>query len=217
MAKIITMYGLHSRYQPPPVRLRFPSAAKLTNLSASDFDITNFKIDAYIKPVKELEAKATLSVVARQRTRRVMFFELSRFLRVSEVTADGKPAEFIHNQSVEGSHLAKQGNDAVAVILPESLEKGREARVDVQIFRLSAFGGSQRVAVCGRTRYVVSRSRFRHGVVRVAVSLPHRLDAGGHRASTKINAAGGEQTSRKWIFDRPCRLQGLIWASIHKT
>jgi hypothetical protein len=94
--------------------------------SAVDFDISNFKIDARIKPVKELEAKATLSVIARQRTRRVMFFELSRFLRVSEVLADGKPVEFIHNQAVEGSHLAKQGNDAIAVILPDSLEKGRK-------------------------------------------------------------------------------------------
>src|SRR5207253_7994862 len=75
-----------------------------SDVCSSDL-ITNFKIDARIKPVKELEAKATLSVTARQRTRRVLFFELSRFLRVSEVLADGKPVEFIHNQAVEGSHL----------------------------------------------------------------------------------------------------------------
>ena len=114
--------------------------------SAVDFDLANFKIDARIKPVKELEAKATLSVTARQRTRRIMFFELSRFLRVSEVLANGQPVEFIHNQAVEGSHLAEQGNDAIAVILPESLEQGHKLELTFKYsgrdFRLTDTAGS---------------------------------------------------------------------------
>ena len=182
--------------------------SKVDEPSASDFDITIFKIDAYIKPVKELEAKATLSVVARQRTRRVMFFELSRFLRVSEVTADGKPAEFIHNQSVEGSHLAKQGNDAVAVILPESLEKGQKLELTFK------YSGSVLSEAANGLLYVGEHGTWypNRGFAMASFELQFHypiawtLVATGHR--TKINAAGGEQTSR-WITDRPVPVAGF--------
>jgi hypothetical protein len=176
--------------------------------SAVDFDITNFKIDARIKPVKELEAKATLSVIARQRTRRVMFFELSRFLRVSEVLADGKPVEFIHNQAVEGSHLAKQGNDAIAVILPESLEKGHKLELTFK------YSGSVLSEAANGLLYVGEHGTWypNRGFAMASFNLEFHypvawtLVATGHR--TQISAAGGEQTS-KWVTDRPVPVAGF--------
>lgn len=176
--------------------------------SAVDFDITNFKIDARIKPVKELEAKATLSVTARQRTRRVMFFELSRFLRVSELLADGKPAEFIHNQAVEGSHLAKQGNDAIAVILPESLEKGHKLELTFK------YSGSVLSEAANGLLYVGDHGTWypNRGFAMASFNLDFHypvtwtLVATGHR--TEINTAGGEQTS-KWVTDRPVPVAGF--------
>jgi hypothetical protein len=182
--------------------------SKVDEPSASDFDITNFKIDARIRPVKELDAKATLSLVARQRTRRVMFFELSRFLRVSEVLADGRPVEFIHNQAVEGSHLAKQGNDAVAVILPESLEKGRKIELAFK------YSGSVLSEAANGLLYVGDHGTWypNRGFAMASFDLEFHyptawtLVATGHR--TQINAAGGEQTS-KWVTDRPVPVAGF--------
>ena len=176
--------------------------------SAVDFDITNFKIDARIKPVKELEAKATLSVVARQKTRRVMFFELSRFLRVSEVLADGKPVEFIHNQAVEGSHLAKQGNDAVAVILPAPLEKGHKVELTFK------YSGSVLSEAANGLLFVGEHGTWypNRGFAMASFDLEFHypvawtLVATGHR--TQNNAAGGEQTS-KWVTDRPVPVAGF--------
>jgi hypothetical protein len=176
--------------------------------SAVDFDITNFKIDARIKPVKQLEAKATLSVTARQRTRRVMFFELSRFLRVSEVLADGKPVEFIHNQAVEGSHLAKQGNDAIAVILPDSLEQGHKLELTFK------YSGSVLSEAANGLLYVGDHGTWypNRGFAMASFELEFTypaawtLVATGHR--TQINAAGGEQTS-KWITQRPVPVAGF--------
>jgi hypothetical protein len=176
--------------------------------SAVDFDITNFKIDARIKPVKELDAKATLSVVARQRTRRVMFFELSRFLRVSEVLADGKPVEFIHNQAVEGSHLAKQGNDAIAVILPDSLEKGHKLELTFK------YSGSVLSEAANGLLYVGEHGTWypNRGFAMASFNLEFHypvawtLVATGHQ--TQINAAGGEQTST-WLTDRPVPVAGF--------
>ena len=185
-----------------------PERSKDDEPSAVDFDITNFKINARIKPVKELEAKATLSVVARQRTRRVMFFELSRFLRVSEVSADGKPVEFIHNQAVEGSHLAKQGNDAVAVILPQSLEKGHKLKLTFN------YSGSVLSEAANGLLYVGEHGTWypNRGFAMASFDLEFHypvawtLVASGHR--TQINTAGGEQTS-KWVTDRPVPVAGF--------
>lgn len=173
-----------------------------------DFDITHFKIDAHIKPVKELDAQATLSVVARQRTRRVMFFELSRFLRVTEVLADGQPVEFIHNQAVEGSHLAKQGNDAIAVILPDSLEKGHKLEFTFK------YSGSVLSEAANGLLYVGDHGTWypNRGFAMASFDLAFHypvawtLVATGHR--TQISAAAGEQTS-KWLTDRPVPVAGF--------
>ena len=192
----------------PPGSAPVSERSKDDEPSAVDFDITHFKIDARIKPVKELEATATLSVVARQRTRRVLFFELSRFLRVSEVLADGKPVEFIHNQAVEGSHLAKQGNDAIAVILPDSLEKGRKLELTFK------YSGSVLSEAANGLLYVGEHGTWypNRGFAMASFNLEFHypaawtLVATGHR--TETNAAGGEQTSR-WLTDRPVPIAGF--------
>ncbi len=82
-----------------------------------DFEITNFRIQSEIKPPKDVQSKAVLSVVARKDCRRTLVFELSRLLKVQQVLADGAPVEFIHNQAIEGSQLARRGNDVVAIVL----------------------------------------------------------------------------------------------------
>jgi len=53
-----------------------------------------------------------------------LLFELSRYLLVTGVEASGEPLEFIHNPSVTGSQLARQGNDMVAVVFPRTLKAG---------------------------------------------------------------------------------------------
>jgi hypothetical protein len=192
----------------PPGSVPPPERSKDDEPSASDFDISNFKIDARIKPVKELDATATLSVVARQRTRRILFFELSRLLSVSEVLADGKPVEFIHNQAVEGSYLAKQGNDAIAVILPESIEKGHKLELTFK------YSGSVLSEAANGLLYVGDHGTWypNRGFAMASFDLEFHypaawtLVATGHR--TQLNAAAGEQTS-KWVTDRPVPVAGF--------
>jgi hypothetical protein len=182
--------------------------SKDDELSAVDFDITDFNIDARIKPVKELEAKATLNVVARQKSKRVLFFELSRLLVVSQVLADGKPVEFVHNQAVEGSHLAKQGNDAIAVILPESLGKGQKMQLTFQ------YSGSVLSEAANGLLYVGERGTWypNRGFAMASFELKFHypvawtLVATGRR--TQASTVGGEQTS-KWITERPVPIAGF--------
>ena len=76
-------------------------------------------------PPTRLDAEASLQLEVRQAGQRAVLFELSRFLQVSKVESDGVPVEFIHNQSLEGTQLARRGNDLIAVVFPQPLRAGQ--------------------------------------------------------------------------------------------
>jgi hypothetical protein len=91
--------------------------------------LRSYVIDAHVKPPKELDAEVKLELDVKRGGSRFLVFELSRYLRVDSVEADGRPVEFIHNPAVEGTRLARSGNDLVAVILPEFSIKGQKIRL----------------------------------------------------------------------------------------
>ncbi|MBO0912223.1 MAG: hypothetical protein J2P13_10560 [Acidobacteria bacterium] len=174
----------------------------------AELEITSFKIRAEVRPVKEFEAKATLRITARQRTRRALLFELSRMLAVREVRADGQPVEFIHNQAVEGSHLAKQGNDMVAVILAKPLEQGQKTELTFD------YAGSVLSEAANGLLYVGDRGTWypNVGFAMASFDLEFRYPEGwtlvatGHRAESKT--AGGDEISR-WVTERPVPIAGF--------
>ena len=193
-----------------------PSLSEGEESPAIDLDVTSFKIQAHIKPVKELDAKATLSIVARQRSKRVLFFELSRLLVVSQVLADGQPVEFIHNQAIEGSHLAKQGNDVVAVILPNRLEKGQKSQLTFE------YSGSVLSEAADGLLYVGDHGTWypNRGFAMASFDLEFHYPPGwtlvatGHRA--QMNTSGGEQVS-KWVTERPVPVAGFNLGKYSQT
>ncbi|MGE5109770.1 MAG: M1 family metallopeptidase [Acidobacteriaceae bacterium] len=87
---------------------------------------TKFEIKARLIPPERIESEATLSLSTRFGGQRLLFFELSRYLKVQSVTLAGKPLDFLQNESVDGTELAKRGNDLVAVIFPEPLKDGEQ-------------------------------------------------------------------------------------------
>jgi hypothetical protein len=89
----------------------------------------SYVIDAHVKPPKELDAEVNLELDVKRGGSRFIVFELSRFLQVKSVEADGSAVEFIHNPAVEGTRLARSGNDLVAVILPEAAVEGQKIRL----------------------------------------------------------------------------------------
>lgn len=98
-----------------------------------EFPIIDYKIRTQIKPPTELSAEATLDLVAKKSGDRTLLFELSRFLKLSSVTMDvgsnAVPLEFIQNQAIEGTQLAKRGNDVTAVVFPQPLTKDQHMRL----------------------------------------------------------------------------------------
>lgn len=88
--------------------------------------ISNYRIESELKPPTELSAEAWLQADVLSGGQRTALFELSRFLQIDRIESDGVPLEFIHNQAIEGTDLARRGNDLVAVVFPRALETGQK-------------------------------------------------------------------------------------------
>jgi hypothetical protein len=92
--------------------------------AADALHVDDFKISATIHPPNDISAEADLVIKVRQGGPRVVFFELSHNLHLKQVTLSDVPVEFLQNEAIEGTQLARQGNDFVAVVLPEPCKAG---------------------------------------------------------------------------------------------
>ena len=92
-------------------------------------EITRYQIKTTITPPSQISAEAVLDLNTGKGGASCLLFELSRFLHVSQVSADGRPVEFVHNQALEGTQLARRGNDVIAVVFPEMLAAQRHMRL----------------------------------------------------------------------------------------
>src|ERR1039457_4002298 len=86
--------------------------------------VHNYTITGKLDPPRDLAAAATLDVEGKQSGARMVLFELSRYLQLKQVDADGQPLEYIQNEAVEGSEMSRRGNDIVAVVFPQPLQAG---------------------------------------------------------------------------------------------
>ncbi len=176
------------------------------------FSVSEFKIRAQVAPPTRLDAEASLQLEVRRGGQRSMLFELSRFLRISKVEADGHPVEFIHNQALEGTQLARRGNDLVAVIFPQPLRAGQQ--IDLHF----VYGGDV-LSDAGRgLLYVGARGTWypNRGLEMARFDLQFRypsewtLVATGKRMEEAMpsNLPPGEQSSH-WISDRRMPMAGF--------
>jgi Peptidase family M1 domain len=96
---------------------------------ASDASITAFRIRASVQPPTKLQASTEVKVRIRSGGERTLLFELSRYLKIDALEADGRPVDFIQNQALEGTQLRRKGNDLVAVVFPAPLAPGQELKL----------------------------------------------------------------------------------------
>lgn len=182
------------------------------------FHISSYTIRAEVRPPTELECDATLHLESLQGGDRTMQFELSRFLQIERVKANGQPVEFLHNPAVEGTQLARRGNDVVVVIFPRPLQKGQ--RIDLKF----VYHGDVLSEMGGGLLYVGARGTWypNRGPSASEFDLQFRYPAGwtlvatGKRsepvpasaAGAHANAAPGEQIGR-WVSEQPIPMAGF--------
>lgn len=118
------------------------------------FHASDFHIHSRIFPPDKLDGEAELTVSCRRSGQRTLILQLSRYLKVMEARLNGQLVEFIQNEAVSGSDLARQGNDMVAVVLSTPLEKERPAKL------LLKYSGAVMFDAGGDLLYVGSRGTW---------------------------------------------------------
>ena len=189
-------------------------------LEEADFDgveIPSYKIHARVLPPRRLEAEAICELQVLEGHQRSLLFELSRYLQISRIEANGEPLEFIHNPAVTGTELARQGNDLVSVVFPRALQVGERLTLKFE------YGGdvlseeaNGLLSVGARGTWYPNRGlhmadfdlafSYPKGWTLLATGTP--IDANETAQSSKDDSATGMQTSH-WIAARPIPVAGF--------
>jgi len=103
--------------------------ARAQPLRAGEAAVTSCRIRAAVSPPTQLQASADLNLHLRNGGQRTLIFELSRFLKVDSVDADGRPVDFIQNPAMEGTELQRRGDDLIAVVFPGELRSGQDLKM----------------------------------------------------------------------------------------
>ena len=117
-------------------------------------ELSDYRMQVQAQPPTDLTVRAEVTLTPRRDGQRTVIFELSQYLRVSEVRADGQPIAFIQNAAITGSELARRGDDQVAVVFSAPLEKNRPVRLSM------AYSGPVMFNTGGDLLYVGARGTW---------------------------------------------------------
>jgi hypothetical protein len=188
--------------------------------------VTSYKIRLDVSPPSEIEADAVLHLEVRQGGQRALLFELSRVLRMKRVEMDGEAIEFIHNPTLEGTRLARQGDDIVALVFPEPLSTGR--RLELRFI----YSGGVLSDAGGGLLYVGERGLWypSRGLAMAKFDLEFHYPKGwtlvatGRQEAASSSSDGSSATSAgpelvtRWVSERPIPLAGFnLGRFVHAT
>jgi hypothetical protein len=182
--------------------------------------VRSYIIDAQVKPPRELGAEVKLQLDVMRGGSRFLVFELSRFLQIQTVEADGRAVEFIHNPAVEGTRLARSGNDLVAVILPEPARKGQ--RISLRFVyggEVLAEAGKGLLYVGARGTWYPNRGmamadfdltfHYPPGWTLLATGKPAPLSGTSTRPQQAPAQNTGDEQVTRWVSERPIPVAGF--------
>jgi hypothetical protein len=183
---------------------------------ASDaINISDYRIQAEVKPPTQMRVDALLQMEVKAGGQRTLLFELSRYLNIEQIESETQALEFIHNQAVEGTQLARRGNDLVAVVFPSALRSGEKLKLHFKYAGevLSEAGGGL-MYVGARGTWYPNRGlgmsnfdlEFRYPAGWTLVATGKKVDS--PRTGLVTDPMGGEQVGR-WISERPIPLAGF--------
>jgi hypothetical protein len=182
--------------------------------------LRNYIIDAEVKPPKEVDAKVDAQLEFSRPASRCIVFELSRFLRMQSVEADGSPVEFIQNPAIEGTQLARAGNDLVAVILPESPRAGQKIKLRFTYGgEVLAEAGKGLLYVGARGTWYPNRGmkmsnfdltfRYPPGWTLLATGKPVSLPPVSSNGAPDVPTRSVDEQVTRWVSDRPIPVAGF--------
>ncbi len=170
--------------------------------------VKKYTITGKLDPPRDLAADAMLDVQVKQGGTRMVLFELSRYLQLKQVDADGQPLEYIQNEAVEGSEMSRRGNDIVAVVFPQPLQAGAHfsLRFSYAGSVLSDAGGGLLYAGARGTWYPNRGIAMTNYDVTFRFPEPWTVVATGKLVS--LQRQGGDFVAH-WITEKPIPIAGF--------
>lgn len=181
--------------------------------------VARYRVRAQVNPPRELDVDTSMDLEVQEAGQRAVVFELSRFLKVKSLEADGKPVEFIQNPALEGTQLARRGNDQVVVVFPKRLRPGQKITLRF------VYGGEVLSEAGGGLLYVGARGTWypNRGMAMSEFDLEFRYPAGWTLVATGrqtplAGAAGpsgeggpgkGDEQVSRWVTERPIPVAGF--------
>jgi Peptidase family M1 domain len=183
----------------------------------SDASIESFRIRTAVQPPTRLQATTEVNVHVRNGGARTLLFELSRYLKLDAVEVDGRPADFIQNPAIGGSHLQRRGNDLVAVVFPAPLASTQQVRLSF------TYGGEVLSDAGGGLLYVGERGTWypNLGLSPAQFEMEFHYPPGWTLVATgkqilrvggdnpEPNQAAGAELISRWKSERPIPVAGF--------
>ncbi len=178
--------------------------------------VKHFDIKVTVQPPEWLEGEAELDMDVVRPDARAVLFELSRNLKLSAVTMDGARVEFLQNEAVEGSRIARDGNDVVAVVLPQSPRVGQKFKLRF------VYSGSVLSDAGGGLLYVGARGNWypNLGLEMSNFDLQFTAPADWTLVATGKQIASdtrNDQQVSRWRSERPIPVAGFNLGHYHES
>ena len=182
--------------------------------------VRSYVIDAHVKPPKELDAEVKMQLDVVRGGSRFLVFELSRYLHLQSVEAGGRAVEFIQNPAVEGTRLARSGNDLVAIILPGPARKGQTINLRfVYGGEVLAEAGKGLLYVGARGTWYPNRGmamadfdltfHYPPGWTLLATGKPEPLSPPSTEPVLPARQSAADEQVSRWVSERPIPVAGF--------
>ncbi len=179
-----------------------------TRIEEASYAATRFKIDARMDTALKIKATTSLHVKIAAEGIRSMPMFVSRRMRVSSATIDGRPADLVTRESLRTSALRANEDEAFLIVSAEELKAGSEHDVEI------VHEGAVIASAGNNVFYVSSRGSWypRRGVEYAIYDITFRFPRGlslvlpGAVAEDRID---GEERIVRHKVDTPIRLAGF--------
>ena len=168
----------------------------------------SFRVKANVHPPETLDGDAELEVEVLQPEWRATLFELSRALKVSQVTLDGQSLEFLQNEALEGSRIAREGNDYVAVILPPGFARAQKLNLRFVYSGTVLSDAGNGLVYVGAHGDWYPNLGLNMAMFDLEFHYPADWTLMATGKLTGVENSGGEQISR-WVSERPIPVAGF--------
>jgi hypothetical protein len=191
-----------------PMRSIRQAAGEEDPATHANLEMSDYRLRVRIQPPTDLSAEAEFNLIPRRSGQRTVVLELSRYLKLTEVRMNGAPVEFIQNEAISGSDLARRGDDLIGVVLPTPLVKDQPVKLSFKYsgpVMFDAGGGLIYVGARG-TWYPNIGPEFSSFDITFEYPEDWSIAATGRQVSSTL--ANGQRTSR-FVTDKPISRAGF--------